>query len=54
MRLLENGIFNIKEDPKEQHPIEDRKSDIYKKLFKGMMGHIRQTGMIPWQNEKYK
>ena len=59
-KLLQNTpweplqFFNIKEDPQEQHPIEDRSSAIYKKLFKGMMEHIRQSGMIPWQDEKYK
>lgn len=47
-------FFNLKDDPKEQNPISDRNSEEYKKLFKGLMEHIRQAGMIPWQNKKYK
>lgn len=47
-------FFNLKEDPQEQSPILDRSSDMYKSLFKGLMEHIRQTGMVPWQNQRYK
>lgn len=47
-------FFNIKEDPKEQYPITERSSETFKQLFKGMIEHIRQTGMIPWQDKKYK
>ena len=47
-------FFNIKEDPKEQSPIGERSSDTYKNLFNGLMEHIRQTGMIPWQGKRYK
>lgn len=44
-------FFNIKEDPQEKNPIKERSSDTYKTLFKGMMEHIRQAGMVPWQKE---
>ncbi len=47
-------FFNLKEDPLEQNPIQDKKSDTYKSLFRGLMEHIRQSGMIPWQSEAYK
>ncbi len=47
-------FFDLKKDPKEQIPIEDKNSDQYKQLFYGLMEHIRQAGMIPWQNPKYK
>lgn len=47
-------FFNLKDDPKEQHPIVEKDSEPYERLFKGLMEHIRQAGMIPWQNEKYK
>lgn len=32
----------------------EKDSEPYERLFKGLMEHIRQAGMIPWQNEKYK
>ena len=47
-------FFNLKEDPKEQNPIAERSSAAYKNLFNGLMEHIRQTGMIPWQSKRYK
>lgn len=47
-------FFNLKDDPKEQRPIVERSSESYKNLFNGLIEHIRQTGMIPWQNERYK
>lgn len=47
-------FFNLKADPKKQSPISDKNSEEYKKLFKGMMKHIRLAGMISWQNNRYK
>lgn len=47
-------FFNLDEDPAEQNPIPERSSDTYKNLFNGLMEHIRQTGMIPWQGKQYK
>lgn len=44
-------FYNIKNDPQEKNPIQERSSDTYKNLFKGMMEHIRQAGMVPWQKE---
>lgn len=32
----------------------EKSSEPYEQLFKRLMEHIRQAGMIPWQNEKYK
>lgn len=42
-------FFNLKEDPREQNPIMDKSSSIYKNLFNGLMEHIRQSGKVPWQ-----
>ncbi len=47
-------FFDLEKDPKEQFPIEDKSSGHFKQLFTGLMEHIRQAGMIPWQNTKYK
>jgi len=57
-KLMQNSpweplqFFNLNEDPQEQRPIEDKSSDIYKKLFRGMMEHIRVAGAIPWQSKE--
>ena len=32
----------------------EKSSEPYERLFKRLMEHIRQAGMIPWQYEKYK
>lgn len=56
-KLLQNTpwepiqFFDLQKDAQEQHPIEEHSSDIYKRLFNGLMEHIRQSGMIPWQKK---
>lgn len=45
-------LFNLANDPEEQKPINDKSSEIYKTLFRGLMEHIRVSGSIPWQSEK--
>lgn len=56
-KLLQNTpweplqFFNLDSDPAEQHPLAEPTSEMYKKLFRGMMEHIRRTGAIPWQSQ---
>lgn len=45
-------FYHIRTDFEEKYPIEERSSEIYKTLFKGMMEHIRQAGAVPWQKEE--
>ena len=47
-------FFDLSKDPYEQHPIEDKNNESYKSIFKELTEHVRQSGRIPWQNEKYK
>lgn len=47
-------FFDLKNDPKEQHPLTIKGSAVYQSLFGELVEHIRQTGRVPWQNEKYK
>lgn len=46
-------FFNLKDDPEEQRPLQTD-SDEYERLFLNLMEHIRQAGMVPWQNERYR
>ena len=54
-KLLQNTpwepllFFDLEADPKEENPITERSSDMYKKLFNGLMEHIRIAGATPWQ-----
>ena len=43
-------LYNLKDDPKEQNPLE-RKHPIYNKLFSALRNHIIEAGAVPW--EKY-
>lgn len=57
-KLLQNTpweplqLFNIAEDPKEQRPLDDTSSETYRKLFRGLMQHIRTAGAVPWQSKE--
>ncbi len=43
-------MFNLANDPAEQNPIPREKAPAeYNKLFNSLMGHIYETGKIPWQ-----
>ena len=60
-KLLQNTpwepyqFFDLSKDPKEENPISNPSDDeTYKLLFRGLMEHIRVSGMVPWQSEKYK
>lgn len=44
-------FYHIKNDYQEKSPIEERSSDRYKALFKGLMEHISEAGAIPWQRK---
>jgi arylsulfatase A-like enzyme len=43
-------LYNLKDDPKEQNPLE-RKHPMYNKLFTALRNHIIEAGAVPW--EKY-
>ncbi|MBW7991587.1 MAG: sulfatase-like hydrolase/transferase [Planctomycetes bacterium] len=43
-------LYNLKEDPKEQNPL-DKKHRMYQKLFTALRNHIIEAGAVPW--EKY-
>ncbi len=47
-------FFNLEEDPAEQNHINNRSDESYKNLFKGLMEHIRLSGMVPWQSKEFK
>jgi len=53
-KLLQNSpfealkLYNLSDDPQEQHPLED-KHPMYRKLFNALQGHISQAGAVPWQ-----
>jgi len=53
-KLLQNSpfepmeLYNIKEDPKEEKPL-DRKHPMYGKLFVALQSHITKSGAVPWQ-----
>ncbi len=41
-------LFNLKDDPKEQNPL-DTKHRMYQKLFTALRNHIIEAGAVPWQ-----
>jgi len=41
-------LFNLKDDPKEQRPL-DKKHRMYQKLFSALRNHIIEAGAVPWQ-----
>ncbi|MBW8038610.1 MAG: sulfatase-like hydrolase/transferase [Planctomycetes bacterium] len=43
-------LYNLKDDPKEQNPLE-RRNPMYNKLFTALRNHIIEAGAVPW--EKY-
>jgi len=43
-------LYNLKDDPKEQHPL-GRRHKMYQRLFKALRNHIIEAGAVPW--EKY-
>jgi arylsulfatase A-like enzyme len=55
-KLMQNNpfeplqLYNLKEDPKEQKPLE-RRHPMYNKLFSALRNHIIEAGAVPW--EKY-
>lgn len=43
-------LFNVTEDPSEERPLDLKQhKQLYESLFRSQMGHIHQTGSIPWQ-----
>ncbi len=54
-KLLQNSpfepyaLFNLDDDPSEQHPITDDQHPEFKFLLKALMLHIQKAGRIPWQ-----
>ena len=53
-KLLQNSpfeppqLFNLKDDPFEEHPLEKRRKE-YRKLFDALRDHINAAGGVPWQ-----
>jgi arylsulfatase A-like enzyme len=53
-KLVQNGpfeplvLYNLKEDPQEQKPL-DRRHPMYNKLFTALQGHVARSGAVPWQ-----
>ncbi|MEJ2705113.1 MAG: sulfatase-like hydrolase/transferase [Sedimentisphaerales bacterium] len=43
-------LYNLKDDPKEEHPL-GRRHKMYGRLFKALRNHIIEAGALPW--EKY-
>jgi len=41
-------LYNLKDDPQEQKPLE-RKNQMYNKLFSALRNHIIEAGAVPWQ-----
>ncbi|UCG60267.1 MAG: sulfatase-like hydrolase/transferase [Phycisphaerales bacterium] len=41
-------LFNLKEDPQEQRPL-DRRHKMYNKLFTALRNHISRSGAVSWQ-----
>ncbi len=45
-------LFDLKNDPGEENPIpRNRAPKVYDQLFNSLMGHIYQTGTVPWQRD---
>ena len=42
-------LFNLTDDPSEQHPITDTNHPEYQYLYKALMEHIQKAGQVPWQ-----
>lgn len=42
-------LYNLQTDPTEQHPLDKQTTEMYGKLFRGLMEHIRTAGAVPWQ-----
>ncbi len=40
-------LYNLKDDPKEQNPL-DRRNPMYNKLFTALRNHIIEAGAVPW------
>jgi arylsulfatase A-like enzyme len=53
-KLLQNSpfepleLYNLKDDPKEEHPLDER-HPMYRKLFVALQNHVCKSGAIPWQ-----
>jgi len=46
-------LYDLKDDPKEQHPL-DEKHRMYQKLFTALRNHIIEAGAVPWQKYPVK
>ena len=42
-------FFNVKDDPYETTPLDQKDSEVYSSLRKQLQEHIRNSGKIPWQ-----
>ncbi len=55
-KLLQNTpweplqMYNLRNDPTEQSPLDKQNNEMYRKLFRGLMEHIRLSGAVPWQS----
>jgi len=53
-KLLQNTpfeplqLYNLKEDPKEEHPLA-KKHEMYDKLLSALRNHVIESGATPWQ-----
>jgi len=45
-------FFNIKEDPAEINPLSKEGNKEYEELFRLLTRHIRQSGALPWQQQR--
>jgi arylsulfatase A-like enzyme len=58
-KLLQNSpfepllLYNLKDDPQEQSPLE-RRHPMYNKLFAALRDHIIEAGAVPWQKYPVK
>jgi len=54
-KLLQNSpwqpleLYNLANDPKEQHDLAEEEPEKYQELLKLLMKHIQQGGRVPWQ-----
>jgi arylsulfatase A-like enzyme len=46
-------LYNLKDDPQEQNPLE-RRHPMYNKLFTALRNHIIEAGAVPWQKYPVK
>ncbi len=42
-------LFDLAQDPQEQHNVIDHEPELYKKLNQLLMAHIQRSGQVPWQ-----